>query len=193
MLVHVEMDKKSGEDGATRTRKKFHSCSVCNKKFRRPCEVKEHMLSHKSTTPFICKYCGKNLKSKTGAVYHTLKTHKIDVGNNKNLGEHFYLDVIKEKGIEFTTKFLTFKYYIMNPRTKLISDEQKDESDNDEDFKEENENDSGESKGEKAGGDSSSSEDELPLARRRKEFIYEKFKQVRFLPCLGLVSDLAKI
>lgn len=100
MVCHLEMDKEGSKKSefVSKMKKKFHFCTVCNKKFRRPCEVKEHMVSHKSATPFMCKYCGKKLKSKTGAIYHTLKTHRIDIGNSKKLDEHFHLDVIRNFG-----------------------------------------------------------------------------------------------
>ncbi|KAK6633226.1 hypothetical protein RUM44_003827 [Polyplax serrata] len=152
MVTHEDTTTEtSGNDCFTSsTRKKFHSCNICNKKFRRPCEVKEHMVSHKSGSPFICKYCGKKLKSKTGAIYHVLKTHRIDIGNNKKLDEHFHFDIIKSKELE---------------NRLSTSLEQNDESDE-------------EKLKTNVGVDIlSSSEDELPLARRRKEFISEKMNK----------------
>lgn len=103
MVYHLKIENELSEKDENifkkkGSRKKFHSCSRSNKKFRRPCEVKEHKSFHKSTTPFVCKYCGKKLKSKTGAIYHTSKIHKIDPGNGKKLDEHFYIDANRYSG-----------------------------------------------------------------------------------------------
>ena len=162
MVCHLEVNSEdSVKDSLSSTgKKKFHFCSICNKKFRRPCEVKEHMMSHNCTSPFICKYCGKKLKSKTGSIYHVLKTHKIDVNDTKKLDEHFFINSneSKSKNENIHTK-------PKSENIKLREEEKQSSSDFEQSY---------------------SSEDELPLAERRKQLIHERIKKVRTIRQLQL-------
>ncbi|PSN55956.1 hypothetical protein C0J52_02137 [Blattella germanica] len=64
---------------ARRRRRYVHPCRLCGRLFRRPCEVKQHLLSHGGAKPYQCKDCGKRFGSKSGAGIHALKQHGKDV------------------------------------------------------------------------------------------------------------------
>ncbi|XP_067014083.2 uncharacterized protein [Anabrus simplex] len=64
---------------ARRRRRYVHPCSLCGRLFRRPCEVKQHLLSHGGAKPYQCRDCGKRFGSKSGAGIHALKQHGKDV------------------------------------------------------------------------------------------------------------------
>lgn len=64
----------------TRRRRRYvHPCRLCGRLFRRPCEVKQHLLSHGGAKPYQCRDCGKRFGSKSGAGIHALKQHGKDV------------------------------------------------------------------------------------------------------------------
>ncbi|XP_069687799.1 zinc finger protein 420-like [Periplaneta americana] len=64
---------------ARRRRRYVHPCRLCGRLFRRPCEVKQHLLSHGGAKPYQCRDCGKRFGSKSGAGIHALKQHGKDV------------------------------------------------------------------------------------------------------------------
>nr|CAD7409478.1 unnamed protein product [Timema poppensis] len=64
---------------ARRKRRYVHPCLLCGRLFRRPCEVKQHLLSHGGAKPYQCQECGKRFGSKSGAGIHALKQHGKDI------------------------------------------------------------------------------------------------------------------
>ncbi|XP_049774126.1 zinc finger protein 431-like isoform X1 [Schistocerca cancellata] len=67
------------EKDVHRVRRYIHPCSLCGRLFRRPCEVKQHLLSHGGAKPYQCRDCGKKFGSKSGAGIHALKKHGKDI------------------------------------------------------------------------------------------------------------------
>lgn len=64
---------------ARRRRRYVHPCALCGRLFRRPCEVKQHLLSHGGAKPYRCQLCLRRFGSKSGAGIHALKKHGKDV------------------------------------------------------------------------------------------------------------------
>ncbi|KAK7864422.1 hypothetical protein R5R35_000462 [Gryllus longicercus] len=64
---------------ARRRRRYVHPCALCGRLFRRPCEVKQHLLSHGGAKPYKCQLCHRRFGSKSGAGIHALKKHGKDV------------------------------------------------------------------------------------------------------------------
>ncbi|XP_063224196.1 zinc finger protein 846-like [Bacillus rossius redtenbacheri] len=78
-----EEDNNGGHDTTSRDvrreRRYIHPCPLCRRLFRRPCEVKQHLLSHGGAKPYQCQDCGKRFGSKSGAGIHVLKQHGKDI------------------------------------------------------------------------------------------------------------------
>ncbi|KAM7536512.1 hypothetical protein Aperf_G00000085834 [Anoplocephala perfoliata] len=58
------------EERRRRREKKFHYCTVCNKKFDRPSLLKRHSYTHTKEKPWKCKYCNKGFNTKSLVTTH---------------------------------------------------------------------------------------------------------------------------
>lgn len=49
-----------------------NKCEICNKTYRQPASLRNHMLKHENKKPFVCEICGKGMTQKSGYKKHML-------------------------------------------------------------------------------------------------------------------------
>ncbi|XP_023292625.1 transcription factor grauzone-like isoform X5 [Lucilia cuprina] len=55
-----------------------HKCNLCEKAFKRPQDIKEHMATHTGEPLYTCVNCGKTFKSKANMFHHRRRFHRAE-------------------------------------------------------------------------------------------------------------------
>lgn len=74
-LLKKHFDDVHGDHPKKPRKKNTHKCKECNKSFRRPCKLQEHMHMHEGLRPHLCPHCGKSFFGRDHLNQH-LKTHQ---------------------------------------------------------------------------------------------------------------------
>uniref|UniRef100_A0A8D8S6P4 C2H2-type domain-containing protein n=1 Tax=Cacopsylla melanoneura TaxID=428564 RepID=A0A8D8S6P4_9HEMI len=76
---------ESTSRGKTYTRKK-HPCKFCKRLFKRPGEVKNHILvSHLGKNPNQCAFCSKTFNSRNGLYVHLKRLHNVEYSDRMEI------------------------------------------------------------------------------------------------------------
>lgn len=79
------------------------NCTICQKTFTRPQELKRHLKIHENTSSFLCEECGKSYKSRDGLDYHRALHHNQEQSNPPSVFSCTECDKTFSTGIQLKT------------------------------------------------------------------------------------------
>ncbi|KAL1449925.1 hypothetical protein WDU94_002395, partial [Cyamophila willieti] len=83
--TNLESETETGRTRKKYTRKK-HPCKYCTRLFRRPGEVKNHILvSHLGKNPNQCAFCSKTFNSRNGLYVHLKRLHNVEYSDRMEI------------------------------------------------------------------------------------------------------------
>ncbi|XP_061402535.1 zinc finger protein 43-like [Musca vetustissima] len=70
------------------TAEKRHKCGLCDKAFKVPTLLREHMATHTGVDLYKCNYCTATFKSKSNRSNHCKRNHPLEYPSKKRLTRH---------------------------------------------------------------------------------------------------------